>query len=105
MSAVVAAETTPENQSQRTVDAMETTAAPTSSEQVHHEKPIFYPIAQNFMKATEEEDLDIYQVCAWVAYQDDMNTPTKIVYYAKALVCWAIQVPGLLLFLIVDAVH
>ena len=55
-----------------------------------------------FRKAVDDEDLDIYQMCAWVSRQDTINIPTKITYYAKAFICWSIQIVGLIVFLFVQ---
>ena len=61
-------------------------------------------IAEKFREAAEDETLDIYQMCAWVA----MLPPNEIVssykrwfYYWKAFICALIQGPGQCVFLFV----
>ena len=54
-----------------------------------------------FKQSAEDQDLDIYQMCAWVSHRD-LGTFTKATYYVKAICCWCIQFVGLMLFIYVQ---
>eukprot|EP01084_Bolivina_argentea_P257547 433942_1 len=71
----------------------------TEMEQCTHNEQTWPMIARKFAQSAEDEDLDIYQMCAWMSYQDSIPTTKKYFYYFKAIVCFAIQVPGLIIFI------